>query len=66
MGTEGISNNPSVPLLLIFMKLKPVLFSVHRWLGIGMCLLLTLWFASGIVMMYVEYPQLTDAERLDK
>ena len=66
MGTEGISNNPSVPLLLIFMKLKPVLFSVHRWLGIGMCLLFTLWFASGIVMMYVEYPQLTEAERLDK
>ncbi|MCH8264067.1 MAG: PepSY domain-containing protein [Proteobacteria bacterium] len=48
------------------MKLKPILFSVHRWLGIGMCLLFTLWFASGIVMMYVEYPQLTEAERLGK
>ena len=48
------------------MKLKPILFSVHRWLGIGMCLLFTLLFASGIVMMYVEYPELTEAERLDK
>ena len=46
------------------MKLKPVLFFVHRWLGIGMCLLFALWFASGIVMMYVEYPELTEEERL--
>ena len=46
------------------MKLKPLLFSLHRWLGIGMCLLFALWFASGIVMMYVEYPELTEEERL--
>lgn len=30
-----------------------------------MCLLFALWFASGIVMMYVEYPELTEEERLD-
>ena len=48
------------------MRLKPILFSVHRWLGIGMALLFALWFASGIIMMYVEYPQLTEAERLGK
>ena len=29
-----------------------------------MCLLFALWFASGIVMMYVEYPELTESERL--
>lgn len=46
------------------MKLKPALFLIHRWLGIGMCLLFALWFASGIVMMYVEYPELTEDERL--
>jgi len=46
------------------MKLKPLLFSIHRWLGIGMCLLFALWFASGIVMMYVEYPELTEEERI--
>ena len=46
------------------MKLKSALFFLHRWLGIGMCLLFALWFASGIVMMYVEYPELTEEERL--
>jgi hypothetical protein len=29
----------------------------HRWLGIGVCLLFVLWFASGLVMSYVGYPQ---------
>lgn len=45
-------------------KLKKLLFLTHRWLGIFMCLLFALWFASGIVMMYVEYPELTHQERL--
>jgi|SaaInlStandDraft_6_1057023.scaffolds.fasta_scaffold37326_1 hypothetical protein len=47
------------------MKVKPLLFLIHRWLGVGMCLLFALWFASGIVMMYVEYPELTVEERLE-
>ncbi|PCJ22661.1 MAG: hypothetical protein COA96_13815, partial [SAR86 cluster bacterium] len=47
------------------MKLKPFLFLAHRWLGIGMCLLFALWFASGIIMMYVEYPELTEEERFE-
>lgn len=29
-----------------------------------MCLIFALWFASGIIMMYVEYPELTEVERL--
>lgn len=45
-------------------RLKRWLFLVHRWLGIGICLLFAMWFASGIVMMYVGYPKLTEAERL--
>lgn len=36
----------------------------HRWLGIGLSVLFALWFASGIFMMYVEFPQLTRPERL--
>ncbi|MEG0150684.1 MAG: PepSY domain-containing protein [Comamonas sp.] len=43
---------------------KRWLFLAHRWLGIAMCLLFTLWFFSGMVMMYVGYPKLTEAERL--
>lgn len=44
------------------MNWKRILFLTHRWIGIGMCLLFALWFASGIVMMYVDYPELTYAE----
>lgn len=36
----------------------------HRWLAIATCLLFVAWFASGLVMMYVPFPALTDAERL--
>lgn len=48
------------------MRLKPWLYFLHRWLGVSMCLLIALWFASGIVMMYVDYPQLTESERVQK
>lgn len=46
-------------------KAKAALFWVHRWLGIGTCLLFAMWFATGIIMMYVEYPELTETERLE-
>ncbi|MDT8398418.1 MAG: PepSY-associated TM helix domain-containing protein [Pseudomonadales bacterium] len=45
-------------------RIKRYLLLVHRWFGVAMCLLLMLWFASGIIMMYVEYPELTEAERI--
>lgn len=35
----------------------------HRWLGIVLGLLVLAWCASGIVMMYVPYPALSDDER---
>ncbi len=40
------------------------LYLGHRWLGISMCLLVAMWFFSGVVMMYVGFPSLTRAERL--
>jgi len=43
---------------------KRWLYLLHRWFGIAMCLLMALWFVTGIIMMYVEYPELTEAERL--
>ena len=36
---------------------------LHRWLGTGFCLLFAMWFASGIVMHFVPFPSLTEAER---
>lgn len=46
------------------MTFKRWLYLIHRWLGIGMGLLLVMWFFSGVVMMYVEFPSLTIHERL--
>uniref|UniRef100_UPI00333ECF9B PepSY domain-containing protein n=1 Tax=Castellaniella defragrans TaxID=75697 RepID=UPI00333ECF9B len=43
---------------------KRWLFLIHRWLGIIACAFFAMWFLSGVVMMYVGYPKLTDAERL--
>lgn len=40
------------------------LYLIHRWIGIASCLLFAVWFASGLVMIYVPYPSLTKAERL--
>jgi uncharacterized iron-regulated membrane protein len=40
------------------------LYIGHRWLGIVTCLLFAMWFMSGVVMMYVGFPGLTDKERL--
>jgi hypothetical protein len=36
---------------------------LHRWLGIAFCFLFAMWFASGIVMHFVPFPALTEAER---
>lgn len=40
------------------------LYLVHRWLGIATCLLFAIWFVSGLVMIYVPFPALGNAERL--
>ena len=40
------------------------LYIAHRWVGIVTCLLFAMWFMSGVVMMYVAFPGLTDKERL--
>ncbi|MGO4306872.1 PepSY domain-containing protein [Cupriavidus sp. RAF12] len=45
-------------------KTKRWLYLIHRWMGIAGCLLIAMWFGSGLVMMYVGFPALTDAERL--
>ena len=44
--------------------LKQALIFVHRWLGVVLCLLFLLWFPSGFVMMYWDYPSITAADRL--
>jgi hypothetical protein len=36
---------------------------LHRYLGVAVGLLMVMWFVSGIVMMYVGLPRVTDEER---
>ena len=38
-------------------RLWLTLVVIHRYLGVALGLLMLLWFVSGIVMMYVPYPQ---------
>src|SRR6201993_2536296 len=40
------------------------LIITHRYLGIAVGLLMLVWFFSGIVMMYVGFPQPAGSERL--
>jgi PepSY-associated TM region len=39
------------------------LILLHRWLGVTFCVLFAMWFASGIIMHFVPYPAMTEAER---
>lgn len=41
-----------------------LLFLTHRYLGIAVGLVVTLWCLSGFVMMYVQYPELPRADRV--
>jgi uncharacterized iron-regulated membrane protein len=41
------------------------LILLHRWLGVSFCLLFAMWFATGMVMYFVPFPSLTEAERIE-
>ncbi|HEV7815846.1 MAG TPA: PepSY domain-containing protein [Janthinobacterium sp.] len=37
---------------------------LHRWLGTAVCLMFALWFGTGVIMMYVPFPSLSEPARL--
>ena len=43
---------------------RRALLLTHRWMGIAGGLLVVVWFASGIVMIYARMPELDASERL--
>jgi len=45
-------------------RARRMTFLVHRWTGVLMCVLMALWFVSGMVMLFVGYPKLAPWERL--
>jgi hypothetical protein len=44
--------------------LKRALVFAHRWLGAVLSILVAMWFASGIVMMYRGFPSVSPQDRL--
>lgn len=42
---------------------KSLIF-LHKWLGVTLALLFLMWFISGVVLYYVPFPGLSQAERL--
>lgn len=56
---------PSVPAAATLWKTaKRWLYVFHRWTGIALCLLFSIWFVSGLVMLYVSFPSFRAAERV--
>jgi hypothetical protein len=47
------------------MTLKRLLILAHRYLGAALCLLFAVWFASGMVMVFVGFPAPDDDRRLN-
>ncbi len=43
--------------------MKRAVYLAHRWLGIAICLFMAAWFVSGVVMLYIGYPKLSERER---
>lgn len=46
--------------------MKRLLILVHRWTGIALGLFFAMWFVSGVIMIYVPFPHLTEAERRER
>jgi hypothetical protein len=61
----GLSS-PIIPMRQAGVYLRKFAIFVHRWLGLAFCLLFVLWFISGFVMMYSDYPSVSSKERLSK
>lgn len=45
-------------------RVRKFLIFLHRWLGTLFCLLFAMWFLSGMVLAYWDYPAVTERDRL--
>lgn len=43
-----------------------LLVSIHRWVGVVLCLFFAAWFFSGAILIYVPFPALAPADRLER
>ena len=51
---------------MLTVAVKKLAIFVHRWVGVAFCLLFMWWFVSGIFMMYWGYPEVRQADRLER
>ena len=47
------------------MAIKNNLVWLHRWLGVCLCVPFLVWFLSGFVLIYCDYPAVSEQSRLD-
>ena len=45
-------------------RLKRSAIFIHRWMGVAFCLLFAWWFVTGMFMMYWDYPEVSESDRL--
>src|ERR1044072_9176094 len=66
-GTIQVRSTATVRMIPVVIErlLKRALIFAHRWLGGALSAILMLWFASGIVMLYRNYPSVTVRDRLN-
>jgi hypothetical protein len=50
----------------VLIRIRKFAIFCHRWMGLAFCVLFAWWFASGIFMMYWDFPSVTQADRLDR
>ena len=48
------------------LKLTNSLIFLHRWMGVGFFVLFLMWFVSGAVLMYWDFPGVSAADRLNR
>jgi len=45
-------------------KLTRFLVVLHRWIGVIACVYISIWFISGLVLMYVHFPAMSQEDKL--
>src|ERR1700691_106119 len=50
----------------VVIQIRKVAIFCHRWMGLAFCVLFAWWFASGIFMMYWDFPSVGQGDRLDR
>jgi hypothetical protein len=45
--------------------IKKNLASLHRWMGVCLCVPFLVWFLSGFVLMYCDYPAVSEQTRFE-